>query len=168
MFFFFVGGVRPRARPTGETRVGSCGHCGGEQLFEAIRLRPHFELFFLPLFPLGPGRPAWRCTGCQTLRADARATAQPPTTARPFDDAFSREGEPGDRPFVAPVRAPGSGSGGRAATRPEPTLGTRESGVRRFCHHCGSQISASPSEAGTPGLRRYHCDRCGRDFEVVG
>ena len=169
--FFFIAGVRSRVRATGRNRVGRCSRCGGDQVFEAVRIRPYVEFFFLPLFPVGRGEQAWRCTSCQALRAGATTNDAGSGRSVPGRSVSSRSWrgdgtEPsGGSDLEAALRwAGGSASG---STR-DSTLGTRQSVAPRYCHHCGTRIEASPSEGRTAGFRRYHCASCGRDFEVGG
>jgi hypothetical protein len=185
--FFLIAGVRPRVRTSSRNRVGRCGQCGSDQVFEAVRIRPYLEIFFVPLFPLGEGERAWRCTSCQTLRADVtpKAPARGKSVGRvvPFPQRASKlEPTSGFDLEAAERRAAGEPGGStressRESSRESPrdstletalesTLGTRQSVAPRYCHHCGSKIEGAPSEGRAPGFRRYHCGSCGRDFEV--
>ena len=151
--FFLIGGIRPRTRTTGDTRVGPCLRCQRGRLFRRVEMRQYLELFFLPVLPLGGSESAWRCEECGALRADAGSQG-----GRPSDDAGI-----GARPEAT---APDAG------TRARPESPSRaDSGVParfRYCHFGGQEIENAPKEGRLAGARRFQCDRCGREFEVMG
>lgn len=165
--FFFIAGIRPRVRLIGGSRVGPCRQCGGDQVFEMVRVQSYVEIFFVPLLALGSGERAWRCTSCQTLRADAGvAGARSDEVDLPGGAARRLPSPTLEAPAGSGVEA--SRDWGGAGTIRGISLGTSVSVVPRYCYHCGARIEEPPSEGRASGFRRYHCGSCGRDFEVGG
>ncbi len=61
MFFFFAGGVQPRARVL-DPVPRSCPRCGRSEA-RIKRIEPWLSLFFIPLFPVGRGATLLACGG---------------------------------------------------------------------------------------------------------
>jgi len=66
MFFFALFGVRPRLKDaeSPERVVVPCPVCLGERNFERKQARTWFELFFVPIFPIGAVRDLFTCVTC--------------------------------------------------------------------------------------------------------
>ena len=45
----------------------TCRYCGEVVTMESVRNKRYFTLFFVPIFPLEKGEPAWRCPNCKKL-----------------------------------------------------------------------------------------------------
>lgn len=142
--FFLIAGVRARKRAVSSPvrRIESCPACGGRRVFEEVRLVPYFELFFIPLLPVGRGTRALRCSNCGFDVPNAiwsgswSEVESPPVKA---------EAEPRDWGFGSGRRAP------RAFTEQQI-----------YCVHCGRQFVVRASD----GLQHVRCPACERDFEI--
>ncbi|MCB9419781.1 MAG: zinc ribbon domain-containing protein [Ardenticatenaceae bacterium] len=65
---FIIFGTRQRTVKDHEATATTfrCPHCQQIAQFEPVKIRNYFALFFVPLIPLEKGKPAYRCTNCQT------------------------------------------------------------------------------------------------------
>ncbi len=68
---FIIFGTRQRTVKDHEATATTfrCPHCQQIAQFEPVKIRNYFALFFVPLIPMEKGKPAYRCTNCQTKYA---------------------------------------------------------------------------------------------------
>ncbi|QJY47741.1 zinc-ribbon domain-containing protein [Pseudonocardia broussonetiae] len=62
MILFF--GTRVRTRVL-DSQTGRCPYCGQLRTCERVALRSWFHVFWIPIFPIGRGQEAQRCTVCR-------------------------------------------------------------------------------------------------------
>jgi DNA-directed RNA polymerase subunit RPC12/RpoP len=142
MFFFLIAGLRPRMRPVApaSTRVRPCASCRTDRVFAEHEIVQYFELFLLPLVPVGARRRVWVCETCGS-RVDLADPEVGSEHARPVEPAGPR----GDAVH------PESGAGAASAQATVPI----------HCVHCGARF-----EARGTGLRTRRCPDCGRTFRL--
>ena len=46
--------------------MGMCRNCGQTVMFEPMRMKQYFSLYWIPLIPLGKGTAVVRCPNCDT------------------------------------------------------------------------------------------------------
>ncbi|MEZ4654364.1 MAG: zinc-ribbon domain-containing protein [Candidatus Eisenbacteria bacterium] len=135
--FFLIVGIRPRRRPVPSPvrRVHACPGCGQRRLFEEVRVVPYFDLFFIPLFPVGSGSRVLRCSHCRL---------EVPTTGV-FTKAWDAEevapesvpsGSPESATGGSPVRAAAVAPRRRSRSTAFTVVGDSESGPTTVCNAC--------------------------------
>jgi hypothetical protein len=183
--FFMIVGARPHKRSVDSPRhqILWCPSCGSNQSFEEKSVRNYFELFFIPLFPLGSGRRVLSCHVCGFDVPAEQARFFRGMGAPGTGERSGRGGDPGPvEAEVEPVDASGfrgrgeeapsasgrSGSGeGRSAAsgRGKPPGADPSSWdgepVQLYCVHCGAKVPAR-----SKGLQYLQCPVCRRRFEV--
>lgn len=122
-------------------RIEPCPGCGKGRLLEEVRIVPYFELFFIPLVPLGRGTRVLRCSEC--------GFEMPTISSGSWTEATAPK-----EPREAEIRDWGFGS-----VRSAPRASTEQ---KIYCVHCGRPFAVQASER----LQHVRCPACGHDFEV--
>ncbi|MCA9726796.1 MAG: hypothetical protein KC729_03870 [Candidatus Eisenbacteria bacterium] len=112
-----------------------------------MRVVPYFDLFFIPLFPVGSGSRVLRCSHCRLEVPTTGVFTKAWDAEEVAPESVSVEEAPESRDWGFS----GPGGGRRASTEEQI-----------YCIHCGRRFRVRAHD----GLQRVHCPVCERDFEI--